>query len=68
MPDGRTGRHPDDLDMVPHRPAGRPRHVRCRRLTGPFPREEYEERLGRLRRVMVERRLLRCGEDTGETP
>ena len=56
-------------------------------MTGPFPREEYEERLGRLRRVMVERRLdtlivdtcempitrterrpLRCGEDTGETP
>ena len=26
-------------------------------MTGPFPREEYEERLGRLRRVMAERRL-----------
>jgi len=37
-------------------------------LTGPFSREEYEERLGRLRAVMTERRLLRCGEDAGVAP
>ena len=40
--------------------------MRCRRLTGPFPREEYEERLDRLRRVMVERRLDAVIVDTCE--
>ena len=40
--------------------------MRCRRLTGPFPREEYEERLGRLRRVMAERRLDAVIVDTCE--